>query len=1506
MPTPNSAIAAPSDAHAKRCPLPSERALAIWRQLLEEVASLHTSGRLHGDISAETASANESLEVHLPSLPEEIRLAAQTASEASPPELQQQVCTLPAQIDAAAECLQKAGINCDPRRIDVYQLGAVLCRMLTGQAVAAYLQSPRIRGKVPASLREVLDGALGYDPSHRFQTIDEIQAALRVGQVSNLSSGVSGSVNVPRPSALYETPAAGTSSANHIDTPPRGNRQSGSHLANAPSQPPPERLGPYRILERIGGGGMGDVFKAYEESLDRYVAIKVLPADLARHEDFVRRFRSEALAVAKLIHPNVVQIHTFGEDAGRYYFAMQFIRGESLADCLNRRRLTIEETLSIVEQALAGLAAAHKRGLIHRDVKPGNILLDHDHDRALLADFGLVKALEGGTSLTTTGIVMGTVDYLPPEQARGQQVDARADLYSLGVVMYQMLSGRLPFTADSPTTMIFKHAYEQPARLAEIAPEVPQRLAAIVTRLMAKNPDNRYQSAEDVLTDIQNYRCGKPPATSPRLSAVSSAHPLTPSPVQSWEESKQEVVQPAANFRDRLFSLFRRHAPQLAAKLENTTQQVDGAIRQYERRHDELAALLREAEDVTGELAAQVASHQEAAREAAKRLAAAESSKNDSLADQLSRQQSEYERTAADFAKQLAGQRSQNERLQSQLAQVAGTLQKLRSQRDILQARLQSAQAQIQFETDSSTAHNPIPFRWTIIGGLLIAMGFLTAALVIHSARWRSETAPSDRSFTPSADLAHKQSLDDGNRVARPRPMHPAQSERLGGSGGGKFAVFDDAMRPLLGIKYALGDWKGPCLKELVPIFDRSSAPVETTLLARDGYAVGGLIVDADDYVRAVRLIFMKLKKYELDPTDRYESDWIGTPPTREPKTISGEGQMVLGLFGGKGIVQDSVGLILGHSGKFAAVSNGSFEIYVNGNRLAFSDDQSETTTIHPGDVLVVRVQSMSANRAIRLEFVSEDKQFVWPIRRYQFRTLSATDPDFDPNPIGARFEPAAFDAATIDKATMSVIPGRADSSFSARWDRFHLPKYAAAESIWAAGQSDSSLIGTVITPPLSEIPPLTAQRASIPPGSSELVNASDPEFSDRFPEQGTPFTGDLSGQWKLHFPNRYVYPVTLRRVDTDHYQLDSLQYLSGGYAVRGNRVVMDRPDQGYINVLSKLWPFQWRIDDDHLTLIGEPQPARFGGYSNLGATLERESAADKNSARITGRFCFVSKGDFELYLNRRRLTLSNNRSSLIDVCPDDSIVAYVGGSNVDPDFRMTFVSDDGKWVWPARRGQFRALPDGKPQLFSADSIAASQSLPDYGQSDNALAADWSQLKVPTLEGDWLRSGSKDDPSPVGTVIQPEFFSSPAGAAKSIAPDAQTLGGHHYKFFSRKSISWQDARDACHEAGGKLACPESDEEEALVLKLAAEKPVWLGGYADSAGKEWKWLSGNKINIDRIRGAANPPNLYLATAVNKRRPFEGRTADGTFRMSEDGAQAPAFWPNIQGYICQWDE
>jgi len=174
---------------------------------------------------------------------------------------------------------------------------------------------------------------------------------------------------------------------------PRHARTESAPESNVDEHLPFARLGHYEIVRKIGHGGMGDVYLGYEQALDRKVAIKVLPADLARSDDFVRRFRTEATAVAKLNHPNIVPIHFIGEDEGHHFYVMQFVEGESLAERLaHHERLDVVETLKIVEQALAGLAAAHDRGMVHRDIKPGNILLDSRSGRALLADFGLVKS----------------------------------------------------------------------------------------------------------------------------------------------------------------------------------------------------------------------------------------------------------------------------------------------------------------------------------------------------------------------------------------------------------------------------------------------------------------------------------------------------------------------------------------------------------------------------------------------------------------------------------------------------------------------------------------------------------------------------------------------------------------------------------------------------------------------------------------------------------------------------------------------------------------------------------------------------------------------------------------------------------------------------------------------------------------------------------------------------------------------------------------------------------
>ncbi|MFN0056392.1 MAG: serine/threonine protein kinase, partial [Planctomycetales bacterium] len=213
-----------------------------------------------------------------------------------------------------------------------------------------------------------------------------------------------------------------------------------------------------------------------------------------------------------MIHPHVVQIHFIGEDDGHHFFAMQFVQALPLSQHIRRcGKLSVGETLLISEQVLEGLAAAHELDLVHLDIKPGNILLDQTSSRALLADFGLVKSLEGSHSMATSrGTVLGTAEYLSPEQGLGKEVDGRSDLYSVGVMMFQMLTGQVPFRGNSMTAMIYQHVHERPPKLAKVAPELPRALTAIVERLLKKHPDERFQTAHEVLDalrELPDERC---------------------------------------------------------------------------------------------------------------------------------------------------------------------------------------------------------------------------------------------------------------------------------------------------------------------------------------------------------------------------------------------------------------------------------------------------------------------------------------------------------------------------------------------------------------------------------------------------------------------------------------------------------------------------------------------------------------------------------------------------------------------------------------------------------------------------------------------------------------------------------------------------------------------------------------------------------------------------------------------------------------------------------------
>ena len=257
-------------------------------------------------------------------------------------------------------------------------------------------------------------------------------------------------------------------------------------------------LGQFRIVERIGSGGMATVFKAYQPTLDRYVAVKVLPAFHARDPIFVKRFVQEARSVAKLQHANIVPIHEFGEQDNITYIVMEYVDGGTLKDRLKQRPVTVPEAVDFVIQAAEGLGCAHGHGIVHRDVKPANMLVRKD-GHLLLSDFGIAKILEGTTNLTRAGTGIGTPQYMSPEQGTGQPVDRRSDIYSLGIVLFHALAGRVPFTADSPISITVKHLNDPlPVEILH-AKGVPQSIEQVVMKMTAKAPADRYQTTDALI-----------------------------------------------------------------------------------------------------------------------------------------------------------------------------------------------------------------------------------------------------------------------------------------------------------------------------------------------------------------------------------------------------------------------------------------------------------------------------------------------------------------------------------------------------------------------------------------------------------------------------------------------------------------------------------------------------------------------------------------------------------------------------------------------------------------------------------------------------------------------------------------------------------------------------------------------------------------------------------------------------------------------------------------------
>jgi TolB-like protein/DNA-binding winged helix-turn-helix (wHTH) protein len=288
----------------------------------------------------------------------------------------------------------------------------------------------------------------------------------------------------------------------------------------------------YRILERLGGGGAGVVYKAEDLRLGRNVALKFLSEELAEHPDALERFRREARAASALNHPNICTIYEIDESAGQPFIAMELLAGQTLRARIAGRPLHIEEILDVAIQATDALEAAHRQGIAHRDIKPANIFVTTAGQVKIL-DFGLAKLLPETRGLTRPGMPVGTTAYMSPEQVRAEDVDARSDLFSLGAVLYEMATGRQAFTAATPALVSDAVLHQSPSSLSTLNPEVPAGLERIITRLLEKNREQRYGSAADARADLKRFR-------RERSFRSPAAPPITPRPVMP--EPRQRLL----------------------------------------------------------------------------------------------------------------------------------------------------------------------------------------------------------------------------------------------------------------------------------------------------------------------------------------------------------------------------------------------------------------------------------------------------------------------------------------------------------------------------------------------------------------------------------------------------------------------------------------------------------------------------------------------------------------------------------------------------------------------------------------------------------------------------------------------------------------------------------------------------------------------------------------------------------------------------------------------------
>ena len=262
--------------------------------------------------------------------------------------------------------------------------------------------------------------------------------------------------------------------------------------------------GRYELEQLVGSGGMSNVFRAHDRLLERTVALKILHEQYTRDDDYVERFRREARAVAKLAHPNIVTVIDRGEQDGRQFIVFEYVDGQNLKDLTRDGPLEVRDAIGLTLQVAHALSFAHERGLVHRDVKPQNVLLNED-GQAKVTDFGIARSLDV-QGVTQTGTVLGTSDYIAPEQARGQRVDPKTDIYSLGAVLYELLVGDVPFSGDNFVAVAMRHVNEPVPSVLEHRPDCPPRLDFAIQRAMAKDPDDRFESMDDFIAELEACR----------------------------------------------------------------------------------------------------------------------------------------------------------------------------------------------------------------------------------------------------------------------------------------------------------------------------------------------------------------------------------------------------------------------------------------------------------------------------------------------------------------------------------------------------------------------------------------------------------------------------------------------------------------------------------------------------------------------------------------------------------------------------------------------------------------------------------------------------------------------------------------------------------------------------------------------------------------------------------------------------------------------------------------